>query len=93
MYAVLVQVDVDASRMDEATQVLEGFVVPTVKAMPGFTSGTWMRSLDGSQGRSTLLFESREAAEAAAAQVAEGPPAGAPVTFRSADVVEVLAQA
>lgn len=93
MYAVVVQVDLDTSRQDEGVQTLESFVVPTVKAMPGFVSGTWMRSLDGSEGRSLLVFESREAAEAAAARIAEGPPAGAPVTFRSADVGEVLAQA
>jgi hypothetical protein len=38
-----------------------------------------------------LLFDSEENARAAAAQMAEGPPPGAPVTFVSNAACEVIA--
>jgi hypothetical protein len=94
MYAVLGTVDLDTSRQEEAEALLNDGLVPRVKAMPGFVSGTWSRSLDGAEGRSLVLFESEEAAQGAAdSALAEGPPAGAPITFRSFDVLEVVAQA
>jgi quinol monooxygenase YgiN len=93
MYGVIVTVEIDAQRGDEARELLNTFTVPTVKQLPGFLSGTWMRSADGTRGRGVVLLESEDAANAMAAQAAEGPPEGAPVKFVSADVFEVLAQA
>ena len=94
MYAVLGTVDLDASRQEAADAMRNDGLVPRVKAMPGFVSGTWSRSLDGAEGRSLILFENEKAAhEAADSARAEGPPDGAPITFRSFEVVEVVAQA
>ena len=93
MYAVLGSVDIDSSRADEATELLNNYTVPMVKQAPGFVSGTWARSEDGRHGQSLILFETEEAAKAAAERAATGPPPGAPVTFVSAEVFEVLAQA
>ena len=92
MYAVFNSVEVDADRMDEATSLLQGQVVPQVKAAPGFVSGTWTRSADGTQGRGCILFDTEANANAAIAN-APRPPEGAPVKFVSAEVFEVLAQA
>ena len=93
MHAVIGRVEIDSSRADEATELLNTFTVPTVKQAPGFVSGTWTRSADGKQGRSIMIFESEEAAKAAAERARTGPPQGAPVTFVYAEVFEVLAQA
>jgi hypothetical protein len=40
-----------------------------------------------------ILVDSEDAANALAGRMAQGPPEGAPVTFVSADVHEVVAQA
>jgi hypothetical protein len=93
MYAVLGKVDIDSSRADEAADLLNNHTVPMVKQAPGFVSGTWARSADGTHGRSLIVFESEEAAKAAAERAPTGPPPGGPVTFVSAEVFEVLAQA
>jgi hypothetical protein len=93
MHAVFGRVEIDSSRADEARELLDNFTLPMVKQAPGFVSGTWARSQDGTRGQSLILFESEETAKAAAERAATGPPPGAPVTFVSAEVFEVLAQA
>ena len=93
MHAMLGTVDIDASRGAEAVAMLHDQLLPMIKQMPGFVGGTWTRSTDGTQGRSLLVFESEEAAKAAAESARVGPPPGAPVTFVSAEVFEVVAQA
>ena len=93
MHAVVGQVRVDKTREDEARKLLDEFVLPSAKGLSGFKSGFWAREVDGDLGHSLLLFDSEENARAAAAQIAEGPPSGAPVSFVSVSVCEVLAQA
>jgi hypothetical protein len=93
MYAVAGQVKLDPGRQGDAQKLLEEFVVPTTKGLAGFQSGSWARSVEGDSGHSLLLFDTEENARAAAARMAEGPPAGAPATFVSATVCEVVAQA
>ena len=93
MHAVVGKVAIDAGRADEARELLDTFTIPTVTQQPGFISGTWMRSADGTSGTSVLLVDSAEAATAIATRMAAGPPPEAPVTFVSADVFEVVAQA
>jgi hypothetical protein len=93
MHAVVGQVRIDRGREDDARKLLEDFVVPTSKSLAGFQGAYWARALDADTGHSMLLFDSEENARAAAMRVAEGPPPGAPATFVSATVCEVLAQA
>jgi quinol monooxygenase YgiN len=93
MHAVVGQVKIDQSREEEARKALNQVVVPTAKQMAGFVSGTWCRALQDDRGISMLVFESEEAARAAAEQMRQGPPPGTPATFVSADVFEVVAQA
>jgi hypothetical protein len=93
MHAVIGTVEIHANRTDDAIELLNNFTVPNAKQAPGFMSGTWCRSADGTRGHSVVLFESEATAKAAAERVAHGPPPGAPVRFVSADVFEVLAQA
>ena len=92
MHAVIGTVEIDIDRAEEALGLLSGFAVPNAKHAPGFISGTWCRSVDGSRAHSLVLFESEAAARGAAERLAQGPPPGAPVRFVSADVCEVLAQ-
>ena len=89
MHAVLVKVSI--SDVEGSQQELRDSVVPRISQLPGFVAGYWTRSEDGSNGRSLLVFESEEAARAAAERVASGVPRG--VTFESAEVREVVADA
>ena len=93
MHAMLVTVEIDPARADEARKVLDEFTVPTVKSQPGFVRGVWMRADDGTAGRGVVLFDSADQANAAAKLALQGPPPGAPVTIRSAEVFEVIAEA
>ena len=93
MHALVITVGIDPDKADEATAMLHNQVVPDVKATPGFVSGTWARSADGTNGHSVVLFENEEAAKAALAQAKQGPPPGAPVKMLYAELYEVLAQA
>ncbi len=96
MYATVGQVKVDPGREDEARKLLEELVVPRAKGLAGFQGGHWARVLGGDVGYSLLLFDTEANARAAADQVAQGPPPGAPpdppATFLRVDVCEVIAQ-
>jgi hypothetical protein len=93
MHAVLVELAIDPDRWDDAVQLLKNFAVPTISQGEGFVSGTWIRAASGDRGHSLLLYETEANATAAAERAAEGPPPGAPTTFVSAEVFEVVAQA
>jgi hypothetical protein len=93
MHAVIGTVEIDATRTDEAIDLLNNLAVPSAKRAAGFIRGTWCRSANQTRGHSIVLFESEATARAAAERLAQRPPPGAPVRFVSADVFEVLAQA
>lgn len=93
MHALLVAVDIDAARGDEALKLLEEFTIPTAKSLEGFVRGVWLRSSDGSAGRGVVVFDSEDHAKAAAETVRQGPPPDAPVTLRGVDLFEVVGEA
>jgi len=93
MHVIVVTVAIDPARADEAEAMLHSTVVPDVKQLPGFVSGTWARSADGTKGHSVVIFENEDAANAAVGQARQGPPSGAPVKTLYAEVYEVIAQA
>ncbi len=97
MHATVGQVEVDPAREDEARKLLEEVVLPRSKSLAGFMGGHWAPAVDGNVGHSFLLFDTEANARAAADQIAQGPPPGAPpnppATFLSVEVCEVVAQA
>jgi ribosomal protein L35AE/L33A len=86
MHAVLVRVTINDP--EQATKRLNEDVVPRVRQAPGLVAGYWVR-LDGNQGRSIVVFESEEAARAAA-DLVRGMTFEF-VTLDSVDVHEVVA--
>ena len=66
-------------------------MIPRVKETPGVLSGYWTRSSDGQHGSSMVLFESEEAARAAADNIPNIPRPDF-ITFDSVEVSEVVAQ-
>ena len=87
MHAVLVQVTVNEP--EAATSQLRDQVVPQVSQSPGFVTGYWVR-LPGNTGRSMVVFDTEENAQAAAERAAG---MGEFVTFDSVEVGEVVANA
>ena len=94
MFAVLGEAEIDPDRVEEAEQVLNAVLLPQVKEMDGFVSGTWTRDRDGSRGRSIVIFrDETSAVQAADAAASMAPPEGAPMKFKPPfDVVEVIVQ-
>lgn len=92
MHAIVGHSELDASRGDEALQVLQQGILPRISQAPGFVSATFTRSPDGTTGRSMIVFESEETAKAVAATAKDQMPADAPVRIISLDVYEVVAR-
>ena len=89
MHAVVVRVSI--KDFEAAQKSLEEQVVPRVSQAPGFVAGYWTLSDDRSNGQGMIVFESEEAARAAAEQLRANVPD--PVTLESAEVREVVANA
>jgi hypothetical protein len=92
MHVVVGHVRIDPQRGDEAKELLDSLVIPTVKANAGFVRGNWARSLDGTRGTSFVVYDTAEHAQAAIDN-APTPPEGAPAQFESAAVYELLGEA
>jgi hypothetical protein len=88
VYAVVVEVSI--SDFEQARKELDETVVPGVSRAPGFVSGVWV-ALDGNKGRSIVVFESEDGANAAAGQVRAMARAG--VAVDSVSVGEVVGHA
>jgi hypothetical protein len=93
MYGVIVEVKVDPSREEDMRTMLREMVVPRASARAGFVAGYWLRATDGDSIRVVEIYDSVDNARAAASQIAEGPPPGAPVTLEALATYEVLAKA
>ena len=86
MHAVIVSVKL--SDNPDPT-VLREQVVPRVSELPGFVAGYWTR--DGGTGRSMVVFESEENAQAASDMVPSMVPEGTVIEGNT--VAEVVAHA
>ena len=96
MFGIVIDVNVDPQREDEARRMLHEMIVPKAQGHTGFVAGYWLRALAGGRLRSMHLFDSRENAVAAASLIeSQGPPLGAPVgvTLESVETYELIAQA
>lgn len=91
MFGVIIEARVDPSREDEVRRMLREEIVPKTKAFAGFASGYWLRAVDGETITSVHLYDTRENADAIAAQIQ--PPPGAPVTLVSVGTHELFASA
>ena len=75
-YAVVIQVELDpASDREHRTTILNDFVLPQTKALPGFEKGIWMNDGAGT-GTCVVIFDSDVQAQNAmdSLKPAGGPP-------------------
>jgi hypothetical protein len=87
MHAVVVRVSIKDT--ENATSELQENVVPRVSQAPGFVAGYWTRKDGG--GLSMIVFESEDAAQAAAEQIPSVVPES--VDLQDVEVREVVANA
>jgi heme-degrading monooxygenase HmoA len=87
MHAVLVRVTINEP--ESSVEALRSQVVPRISGLPGFHAGYWTRS--GNTGVSLTVFDSEDAASAAAELVRSAAPPG--VTVEDVEVREVVAHA
>jgi hypothetical protein len=92
MHAVIGDVAIDAGEGDEAGQILRDVVVPWARNAPGLVAAYFVRSEDGTRGRSILLFDTEEAARDAIEAAMSAVPLASVGPVRVA-IWDVLAQA
>ena len=63
MYAVLIEVDVSGVDPDQGLSALREQIVPSIKALPGFRSGTWLPGNEDGKGLSFTLWDTEENAK------------------------------
>ncbi len=90
MHAVVSHVSIQSGHEDESLEHLRTNVVPRVKQAPGAVAGYWLNP-EGGKGFAFIVFESEEAARAAA-DMARNAPRPESVTFDSIEVREVIEQ-
>jgi len=78
--------------IDQGRKFLNEEGIPRLREAPGFVAGHWVR-LDEGAGTSMIIFESEEAAQAAAERIRTNPPAGDAVTIASSAIGEVVGDA
>ncbi len=86
-YAAVIQVKIDPNSDREHRQsILNDYVIPEARALPGFEKGMWMNDGNGT-GTCIALFDTEE--HATAAIVPLTPAGGPPVIRRDVHEVEV----
>jgi hypothetical protein len=93
MHAVLIEVDVASVDPEQGLTALRGQIVPAIKALPGFQSGTWLAGrLDG-KGLSLTVWDTEENAHAMAERFGPGSSPTASAAVVRCEVREVAATA
>jgi heme-degrading monooxygenase HmoA len=93
MYAVLIEVDVSAVERDEGLEGLRERIVPAIKSLPGFQSGTWLTGNEAGRALSLTLWDTRENAQAMADRFGVGSVPGESASIARCEVREVAATA
>jgi hypothetical protein len=88
MHAVVIKATI--GDFEIAHKGLKEQVLPRVSNAPGLVAAYWTRSDDKTNGVSMIVFESEEAARAAAEMIGNSPPPET-VTLDNVEVREVIA--
>ena len=93
MYGIVIDVNVDPKREEEARNMLNNIIVPRAKTHKGIVAGYWFREKNGDILRTIQVYDSEANAQETGERVrSQGPPPGAPVTLVSVTYYEVIAQ-
>ena len=92
MHTMIVTMNLDRSRLNEVDRHFRQEVAQWAKALPGFVTGSWLRSEDGTRGLGVVTFASAEAAADAAVGPRSAPP-GPAWSIESVDIFDQVQQA
>jgi hypothetical protein len=93
MHAVLIEVDVAGVDGEAGINVLREQIVPAIKALPGFQSGTWLTGGADGKGLSLTLWDAEDNARAMAERFGPGSSPTASASVVRCEVREVAAAA
>ncbi len=93
MFAVLIEVDVAGVDREQGLMVLREHVVPAIKMLAGFRSGTWLPGGPDGRGLSLTLWETESDARAMADRFGPGSSPAASASVVRCEVREVAATA
>jgi hypothetical protein len=88
-FAAVTIVNLQDRDVTEAEKYLREAIVPRIKALPGFQSARFLRSLDGLSGVGAVVFDTESNARAGVDTMATGRPAEAP-PVESTAIYEVV---
>jgi hypothetical protein len=91
MYAVLIEVDVNGVDPDQGLTALREQIVPAIKAMPGFQSGTWLPGNEDGMGLSLTLWDTEANAKVMADRFGIGSNPAMSAMVARCEVREVAA--
>lgn len=93
MYAVLIEVDVSGVPSDAGLQALREQIVPSIKQLPGFQSGTWLPGNDDGKGLSLTLWDTEANAQTMAERFGIGSSPTMSASIARCEVREVAVTA
>lgn len=93
MFAVLIEVDVADVDREGGLVALREHVVPAIKSLPGFVSGTWLPGGPDGKGLSLTVWETDGHAQAMAERFGPGSSPTASASVVRCEVREVAATA
>ena len=93
MHAVLIEVDVSGVNPDQGLSTLREQIVPSIKAMPGFRSGTWLPGNEDGNGLSLTLWDTEANAAAMADRFGPGSSPTADASVVRCELWEVAVTA
>ena len=93
MHAVLIEVDVAGVDREQGINALREQIVPAIKALPGFLSGTWPTGGAGGKGLSLTVWDTEDNARAMADRFGPGSSPTASASVVRCEVREVAATA
>ena len=91
MYGVLIEVDVNDVDEEQGLRVLREQIVPSIKQLPGFQSGTWLPGNEDGKGLSLTVWDNQENAQTMADRFGMGSSPTANAWIARCEVREVAA--
>jgi hypothetical protein len=93
MHAVLIEVDVQGVDPEQGIAVLREQIVPAIKGMPGFQSGTWLTGGAEGTGLSLTLWDTEDSARLMAERFGPGSSPTASASVVRCELRDVAATA
>ena len=93
MYAVLIEVDVTGVDPEEGLRALQQQIVPAIRQLPGFRSGTWLTGNQDGRGLSLTLWDTDQHARTMAEHFGPGSSPTASASVVRCEIRDIAATA